>query len=99
LEEETPINEKNAGKPCDLGCWPFCKADTIKFFKENKNYKTTTYVGDGSNDLCPVLDLKEEDHVFARTGKSLCSLLTNGQHDVKATMTSWENGIDILAAL
>merc|ERR1711974_438770 len=98
ITEKDKPSEWFTGQPCDLGS-KYCKADIVKFFKKNKNYKTTTYIGDGKNDLCPSLDLKKEDRVFARMGHPLHSLLTNGQHDVKATVTSWENGKDILAAL
>merc|ERR1739848_397710 len=96
--EGTPT-EWTIGKPCDIGCFKTCKAEMIKFFKKNKNYKTTTYVGDGKNDLCPVLDLKREDRVFARKDYSLLPLLTNGEYDVNATITSWKTGKDILDAL
>jgi len=97
--EDSPI-EWSIKEPCDAGgCWKTCKAEMVKFFLKNKNYKTTTYVGDGKNDLCPVLNLKSEDRVFARKDHPLLSLLTNGEHDIKAKVISWKTGIDILSVL
>merc|ERR1712083_60189 len=54
--------------PC-ASCYQYsCKTDIVKSFKQNKNYKTTTYViGNGRNaDLCPILDLASNDRVYAR---------------------------------
>jgi len=97
--EDSPI-EWSIKEPCDAGgCWKTCKAEMVKFFLKNKNYKTTTYVGDGKNDLCPVLDLKSGDRIFARKDYPLLPLLTNGEYDVKAKVTSWKTGIDILSVL
>ena len=96
--EDSPI-EWSIKEPCDIGCWKTCKSEMVKFFLKNKNYKTTTYVGDGKNDLCPVLDLKSEDRIFARKDYPLLPLLTNGEYDVKAKVTSWKTGIDILSVL
>ena len=97
--EDSPI-EWSIKEPCDDGgCWKTCKAEMVKFFLKNKNYKTTTYVGDGKNDLCPVLDLKSEDRIFARKDYPLLPLLTNGEYDIKAKVFSWKTGIDILSVL
>ena len=87
------------GGPCSFGGRNLCKGDIVKFFKKNKSYKSTSYFGDGSNDLCPALNLTKEDRAFARTGYALLPLLTNGQHKIQASVIAWNNGADILAVL
>lgn len=56
------------------------------------------YVGDGSNDLCPVLHLRHGDHVFARSGFVLARMLIQSeiQRQVKATIHLWTTYADLL---
>ena len=69
---ETGICEKN-----------MCKGTILKSHIEkyaNEANLNLVYVGDGTNDLCPGLYLKEEDLYFVRTNFSLDKLLKRDQN-------------------
>lgn len=52
----------------------------------NENYTRVIYVGDGKNDLCPLLQLGREDVAMARRGYGLDRALAKRSHEVKATV-------------
>lgn len=58
---------------CQVGCSPnMCKGDELAaFLKEHGEYEKVIYIGDGSNDFCPVVRLREQDTVLARTARGL----------------------------
>jgi len=58
---------------CPYGCGPnLCKGTELEaFLKERGHFDQIVYVGDGSNDFCPILRLEEGDYVFVRRGMSL----------------------------
>ena len=49
-------------------------------------YTRVVYVGDGHNDLCPLLQLSESDVGVVRRGYGLDKALAKGSHEVKATV-------------
>ena len=49
-----------------------------------QKYTRVVYVGDGLNDLCPLLQLNSTDVGVVRRGFSLDKALTKGSHDMKA---------------
>lgn len=82
-----------------------------RMLDHNTVYKCVNYVGDGENDLCPCTKLNSRDRIFPREGYSLdrlCTKLKNNSPDVrrlvennklpelKATVTQWNSGSDIL---
>ncbi|KAF4620630.1 hypothetical protein D9613_000433 [Agrocybe pediades] len=59
---------------CKVGCSPnMCKGEELEAFLARKGveYDHIAYVGDGSNDFCPILRLRAQDTNFCRTGRGL----------------------------
>lgn len=81
---------KKTDKPhgCTLCPINMCKGE---FVLDRLANERLFYVGDGSNDLCPVLRLKEGDQVFARAGFGLVKRLANPEYSkqVKAIVHLW----------
>ncbi|RPD59908.1 hypothetical protein L226DRAFT_487823 [Lentinus tigrinus ALCF2SS1-7] len=63
---------------CKVGCSPnMCKGEELDAFlkRHGSEFDRIVYVGDGSNDLCPVLRLRKQDVVFCRRYRGLYSLI------------------------
>jgi len=59
---------------CKVGCSPnMCKGDELSAFLERTQakYDRIIYVGDGSNDFCPILRLRKQDLVLCRSYRGL----------------------------
>ncbi|THG98401.1 hypothetical protein EW026_g3773 [Hermanssonia centrifuga] len=59
---------------CQVGCSPnMCKGEELEAFlaRHQPAFDRVIYVGDGSNDYCPVLRLRSEDIVLCRTYRGL----------------------------
>ena len=54
--------------------------------------KRIIYVGDGINDYCPSLKLKETDYVMPRTHYSLWDEINKNPSLLKASILEWEDG-------
>jgi len=54
---------------CTVGCSPnLCKGDELDaFLARHGDYDRIFYVGDGSNDFCPVLRLRSQDTILCRS--------------------------------
>ncbi|XP_054163370.1 probable phosphatase phospho2 [Oppia nitens] len=66
--------------------------------EDNQSYSRISYVGDGSNDVCPALRLGPNDRVFARHGYPLDKRLANNA-DLKAKRYQFNNANDISAQM
>lgn len=98
---------------CQLSSKNLCKGQILTDFCEQQKLKNVIYdkiiyVGDGNNDLCPVLRLSENDVAFARKDYKLHKLLDNretrkdydsSQNPVKAKIQAWETGYDVIKYL
>ena len=89
---------------CDLSTRNLCKGHILEehIAKQKEKgvcYDIVVYVGDGSNDLCPVLRLRPCDYAFSRVGYKLDEMLKDNDGNVKCNVVSWENGADILEVL
>jgi len=79
------IDSETGGVPhsCQVGCNPnMCKGDELKEFLRKREERGDTfdrviYVGDGSNDYCPVLRLRTQDLVLCRRFRGLEGRLEN----------------------
>ncbi|EIW63357.1 uncharacterized protein TRAVEDRAFT_56397 [Trametes versicolor FP-101664 SS1] len=63
---------------CKVGCSPnMCKGDELDAFlaRHQPAFDRIVYVGDGSNDLCPVLRMRKQDVVFCRRFRGLYNLI------------------------
>jgi len=84
---------------CKVGCSPnMCKGEELDAFLERHKhaFDRIIYVGDGSNDYCPVIRLRSQDMVFCRRYRGLEKRLINdGEKDglkcqVKYWAGAWE---------
>nr|CAB3224703.1 probable phospholipid-transporting ATPase IIA [Phallusia mammillata] len=80
-----------------------CKGTLLSQLKQKKGdnyYKKVCYVGDGSNDLCPCLQLSSNDFAFPRIGykleKRLQCIMSSEKGKIHAQIVKWESGSDIL---
>nr|XP_056717440.1 pyridoxal phosphate phosphatase PHOSPHO2 [Euleptes europaea] len=84
-----------------------CKRKVLEEFLENPSkqrmkYSQILYIGDGGNDLCPVMCLKKDDVVMPRHGYRLQKMVSQLSQDVvplEASVVTWSSGIEILAYL
>lgn len=58
---------------CKVGCKPnMCKGEELtNFLARRGTYDRMIYLGDGSNDFCPILRLRSQDVALVRTGRGL----------------------------
>ncbi|GJE95496.1 phosphatase phospho-type [Phanerochaete sordida] len=59
---------------CRVGCSPnMCKGEELDAFlaRHQPAFDRVVYIGDGSNDFCPILRLRSEDAVLCRTYRGL----------------------------
>ncbi|KAJ7345663.1 hypothetical protein JRQ81_001613 [Phrynocephalus forsythii] len=78
-----------------------CKKKVLEEFLDHHvtprmKYSQIIYIGDGGNDLCPVLCLKKDDVVMPRRGYTLESMILSLNVPVQASVVLWSSGIDIL---
>ena len=60
-----------------------CKGTIMRDVIAKGEYSQVIYIGDGTNDLCPSLQLSSNDHVVAREGRSLAKHLRKMSAEVK----------------
>ncbi|XP_053650063.1 pyridoxal phosphate phosphatase PHOSPHO2 isoform X1 [Cherax quadricarinatus] len=93
---------------CTLSTKNLCKGDILSNYiklRENNNvtFSTIAYVGDGTNDFCPSLRLKECDVVFPRCGYNLLNYIPKMEAEkgmrIEADVCPWDSGKDILERL
>jgi len=61
------IEREGPQHSCRVGCSPnMCKGEELEAFLKDKDpFEKMIYVGDGSNDFCPILRLREYVSLFA----------------------------------
>nr|XP_018902478.1 PREDICTED: pyridoxal phosphate phosphatase PHOSPHO2-like [Bemisia tabaci] len=89
---------------CKLSAINLCKGAILEQYISDQSDKGVSFdviafVGDGKNDLCPSLRLKEKDLIFAREGYVLKDILTKPESDHKASLHSWSTAYDIKKVL
>ncbi|KAG0701323.1 putative phosphatase-domain-containing protein [Suillus ampliporus] len=81
---------------CAVGCSPnMCKGEELTAFLERHKpgYDRIIYVGDGSNDFCPILRLRSQDMVLCRRFRGLEHRISQEgglQCQVKYWAGAWE---------
>lgn len=84
-----------------------CKQKVLTDFRDRQadtgvHYHTVCYVGDGTNDFCPIKVLNEGDIAMPRKGYSLEKLLAKTRSESnapKAQVMPWSSGTEILKQL
>lgn len=100
---------------CKLSTKNLCKGQILDDFVkarslENVHYNSIVYVGDGTNDFCPILRLNQNDLACVRNNykcaELIKSVLTGStknddgeNYDIKAKVVFWDNGNDIFEAV
>lgn len=87
---------------CKLSSVNLCKGQILEdYMSERKNvhYENVFYFGDGANDFCPILRLKETDFGCIRKGYRLEKELNTDNiknKELKAELFMWNDAIDIM---
>ncbi|XP_075212418.1 pyridoxal phosphate phosphatase PHOSPHO2-like [Lycorma delicatula] len=89
---------------CRLSPSNLCKRSVMEFFLKYQrfqgiSYNKIIYIGDGKNDMCAALSLKENDLLFPRVGFLLHSMLSNITRRIKPKIFPWTNGSNIINIL
>ncbi|GAA5906836.1 hypothetical protein JCM8208_000053 [Rhodotorula glutinis] len=98
LELKRRVDPNGPQHGCKVGCSPnMCKGAELEAWMERNggwdSFDKVVYVGDGSNDLCPVLHLREQDVALVRLYRELYRRLQDSSaahvSDVKCTTAPW----------
>jgi pyridoxal phosphate phosphatase PHOSPHO2 len=92
---------------CTLSSQNLCKGQIMEDFIQNcgekpepVHFASTYYMGDGRNDICPMLRLPNGGFACPRIGyhcsKELENVIASKNHDMKAKIQRWTNGNDLL---
>ena len=99
---------------CDLSTVNLCKGHILQGYiqkrrQEGNQFDFILYVGDGTNDLCPSLTLKEQDFVCPRINfrlwKKIQKISTASESEkaklprLTANILNWNSGLDVLECL
>ncbi|KAJ3567578.1 hypothetical protein NP233_g6269 [Leucocoprinus birnbaumii] len=85
---------------CKVGCSPnMCKGEELTAFLERhgKDFDRIVYVGDGSNDFCPILRLRSQDVVFCRSHRGLQKRIDNevSKEGLKCQIQYWAGAWEV----
>jgi len=90
---------------CSLSSENLCKGQILEDFIERRKaqgqtYESVYYIGDGRNDICPMLRLGENDFACPRVGylceKEIEIVARKVSKELQASMFRWNNGKDLL---
>lgn len=93
---------------CKLSTKNLCKGYILESYIKEQIvkkgcYNVVAYVGDGKNDLCPILKLRSVDHCFPRIGYTLMNSINEVQASktqlIQAKIHPWNDGDEILKIL
>lgn len=100
---------------CTLSTKNLCKGQVLEDFitkqnKDNVNYERIVYVGDGTNDFCPILRLKDSDICCVRKNYKLAQIVqktlegkpfdeSNIVYKLKSKVVMWDTGSEIFKAI
>ena len=93
---------------CKLSTVNLCKGEILDSYIDKRrgegvHFDRVVYVGDGKNDLCPILRLSERDLAFPRKDYVLVKILNGTENNeipnVKARVFPWSDGREILEKL
>jgi len=85
---------------CKVGCSPnMCKGEELEnfFSRHESTYDRVIYIGDGSNDFCPVLHLRNQDKVLCRSYRGLEGrIMKDGETEgLKAQVHYWAGAWEV----
>ncbi|XP_006460799.1 hypothetical protein AGABI2DRAFT_192397 [Agaricus bisporus var. bisporus H97] len=85
---------------CQVGCSPnMCKGEELDAFlqRHGKQFDRIIYVGDGSNDFCPILHLRSQDFVYCRNDRGLQKRIRNEaeKEGLKCQIRYWSGAWEV----
>lgn len=86
---------------CELSSENLCKGKVLEDYVRNQQegnhviYDQIFYIGDGHNDICPILRLGAQDFGYARKGYRMQKELDKKNTTVDATVEIWTDGRDL----
>lgn len=102
IEEDSFIKvDKMHEHNCNLCSFEQCKKKVISEYLENsKNtYRNIIFIGDGHNDYCPAVWLKETDYILPREKYVLHKMILDNPSKIISKVNPWKAGHDILRFL
>jgi len=88
------ISQLNPGVVCPKRPGHMCKGSILtKYIDDQGGYDLVAYTGDGTNDFCPMTNLRAQDHAFVRQGFSLEKTLSKPENreELKCKVTQWSD--------
>jgi len=89
-----PYTSKHECSKCPVN---MCKAEIVNY--ERVCFRQVVYIGDGNNDVCPVLSLRGGDLACPRKGFKLARMIKMKQNAMEADLAYWTNAADLIPAL
>lgn len=101
------IGRYHESSDCLINSCPrnICKGAVVKSILEklqNESQQTPLmkiYVGDGSNDYCPITTFGAQDLIFAKKNYPLHKKIQSNRDDVKSRVVEWEHSLEIFQYL
>lgn len=92
----TPYENQTNCDKCPIN---LCKGGIMRCIIADATYRRIVYVGDGHNDLCPILQLGVEDVACVRRGFVLHSMLPTFRRRLCCRVVTWRDGHELLEHL
>ncbi|XP_058455277.1 pyridoxal phosphate phosphatase PHOSPHO2 [Malaya genurostris] len=90
---------------CNLSAWNLCKGKIVddflnkQYVASNTVYEKIFYIGDGKNDVCPMLRLNENGYACPRDGytcfDALSTIIKQQSDRYKAKILKWRDGFHL----
>lgn len=83
---------------CPNNCFPnICKGQELREFiaRQGKEFDRVIYLGDGSNDFCPLLDLRDSDYALVRSGRGLEPKVRANESRLKCQIRYWDGAWEV----
>jgi len=97
LQRRVPVD--GVQHECQVGCSPnMCKGKELTEYLGGfaTEYSQVVYVGDGSNDFCPILRLRSQDLALVRRNRELAARLERGgKSELKCQVHYWTGAWEV----
>ena len=75
-----------------------CKVKILERGLKGRSYEITHFIGDGENDICPAMSLRDKDYLYPRKNYNLYKKIYEESYidKIRSNIVTWENGENIL---
>lgn len=100
-EDVLKIQPYHEQSECRLSSENLCKGKVLEDYvqsqleENNVVYDSISYIGDGNNDICPILRLASHDFGYARKDYRMHKELDKNNTSLDATLEIWTDGRDL----